>query len=102
MPSIVQKTNFMICTTDYKKLIEEHGYAESMDKLSFFNKLGEMCEKGDDNIYVDIVDLVFCCPNITFVAVKCGTNTNISRDKISSNNKRATKKGCMQWEDYIM
>ena len=61
---------------------------------TFFNKLGEMCNKDDDAAYGDIVDLAFSRPNLIFVADECGTNTNMSRDKMSSDNKRVTKKGC--------
>ena len=65
-----------------------------MVELRFFNKLGEMCEKGDDDVYGDFVDLVLNCLDLIFVADECGTNTIMSRDKILSNNKRVTKKGC--------
>ena len=61
---------------------------------SYFNKLGEMCDKDDVDAFGDIVDLAFRRPDLIFVADECGTNTNMSRDKMSSNNKRVTKKGC--------
>ena len=53
-----------------------------------------MCDKDNDDAYGDIVDLVFRRPDLIFVADECGTNTNMSRYKMSSNNKRVTKKGC--------
>ena len=53
-----------------------------------------MWNKDDDPAYCDIVDLTFSRPDLIFVADECGTNTNMSGDKRSSDNKRVTKKGC--------
>ena len=76
------------------RLLEQHGYAESMVVPSHYNKLGKMCDKDDVDAFGDIVKLAFLRPDLIFVADECGTNTNMSRDKMSSNNKRVTKKGC--------
>ena len=64
-----------------------------MDLPTFFDKQGEMCNKDNYTAYGDIVDLAFSCPDLIFVANEYGLNTNTSGDKMSSDNKRVTKKG---------
>ena len=79
--------------TNIYRLLCKHGYAESMVEPKFFNKLGEMCEDGDDEAFGNIVDLAFTRLDLVFFADECGTNTNMSQDKMSSDNKSLTKKG---------
>jgi hypothetical protein len=59
----------------------------------FFNKLGEMCEEGDEKLFGNIVDLAFIRPDLVFVADECGSNTNMSKDKMSAGNKRCSTAG---------
>ena len=43
-----------------------------------------MCDDCDEEAFGNIVDLAFSRPYLVFVADECGTNTNMSRDKMSS------------------
>jgi hypothetical protein len=67
----------------YRELVEG-GYAEKMVKPKFFNKLGAMCTEGDEEAFGNIVDLAFIRLDLVFVADECGSNTNMSRDKMSA------------------
>jgi hypothetical protein len=79
-------------TVLYHQLLD-CGYGEKMVPPRLFNKLGEMCEDGDEQAFGNIVNLAFIRPDLVFVADECGSNTNMSRDRMSAGNKRCSTAG---------
>ena len=78
----------------YKLLIED-GYGVKISTPLFYDRVGLPLAADDtQNRYAKKVDIKFSRPNLVFVANECGTNMNMSKDKLSSGNKRAHKKGC--------
>ena len=78
------------------ELFVKHGYGEKMQLPSFFDVKGKEIDDGNYEIsFGKVVDVKFTRPDLIFVADECGTNTNMSKDKLSAgNNKYLHTKGC--------
>jgi len=71
----------------YELLIKD-GYAERMLHPKYYDLLGKQCAKDDINRFGELVDITFKHPELVLVADECGTNTNMSKEKMSSGNKK--------------
>ena len=60
----------------------------------YYDALGKQCGEHDINRFGELVDIVFTRPDLVLVADECGTNTNMSKEKMSAGNrKHASTKG---------
>jgi hypothetical protein len=76
------------------KLLVNNGYAELLEKPLYYNRDGEICDKDDPDQFGEPVYHKFICPDLFMAADECGTNTNMSKDKMSAGNKkRCSTKG---------
>ena len=79
----------------YELLVNSGYYALKIDQSVFFDKHElPVPDKDTSKKYGKCVDIKFSKPELIFVAGECGTNTNMSNDKLSNGNKRAHKKKC--------
>jgi hypothetical protein len=72
-------------------LLEQFGYATKLPSPLFYDDNGQECPQ--DQAFAMPVDLQFTRPELVFCADECGTNTNMSNDRLSGGNKRVHKKG---------
>jgi hypothetical protein len=70
------------------KLLVEDGYAERMLHPKYYDSLGKQCSVDDVDRFGELVDLTFKHPELVLVADECGINTNLSKEKMSSGNKK--------------
>jgi hypothetical protein len=87
--SIVHMKSLSKCTrmcTSYLQV--DDGYAERMIHPKYYNSLGKECGKDDIDRFGELVDITFKHPELVFVADECGTNTNMSKENMSSGNKK--------------
>jgi hypothetical protein len=76
------------------RLLVADGYAEIMLHPKYYDALGKQCGKDDINRFGELVDLTFKHPELVLVADECGTNTNMSKEKLSAGNmKHASTRG---------
>ncbi|OEU06566.1 hypothetical protein FRACYDRAFT_254435 [Fragilariopsis cylindrus CCMP1102] len=69
-------------------LLLKDGYAEPMLHPKYYDKLGNECDEDDIDRFGELVDIRFKHPELVLVADECGTNTNMSKEKMSSGNKK--------------
>ena len=74
-------------------LFVKDGYVTPKLEPKFYNNTGEVCEEEEVEQFGEYVNLALKHPELVFVADECGTNTNISKDKLLSDNKRCSTKG---------
>jgi hypothetical protein len=70
------------------KLLVADGYASPMLHPKYYDALGKQCGKDDINRFGELVDLTFKYPELVLVADECGTNTNMSKEKLSAGNMK--------------
>jgi hypothetical protein len=76
------------------KLLVDDGYAETMLHPKYYDSLGKQCGVDDINRFGELVELTFKHPELVLMADECGTNTNMSKEKMSLGNKKhASTKG---------
>ena len=68
-------------------------YMTPMLEPKFYNNIGEVCEEEDGEQFGDQVDLTFKHPKLVFVTDECGTNTNMSKNKLAPGNKMCSTRG---------
>ncbi|OEU10317.1 hypothetical protein FRACYDRAFT_247281 [Fragilariopsis cylindrus CCMP1102] len=69
-------------------LLVKWGYAEVLDEPLYYNRNGEVCDIDDPNQYGEPVHHRFKHPELFMAADECGTNTNMSKDKMSAGNRK--------------
>ena len=74
-------------------LMEKDGYALKTSVPPFYDKSGNAVDANDDSSYGKLVNLKLTRPDLIFVADECGTDTNMSKDKVSAGNKKIHQKG---------
>ena len=71
------------------ELFVKHGYGEKMQEPSFFGKARKEIVSGYNGIpFENLVDVKYIRPDLVFVADKCSTNTNMSKEKLSADNDK--------------
>ena len=91
-----QYLHFVSMYNNIYKLFLEHGYAERMPEPCYFDNKGKAIDRYSNGLsFGKLVDLKFTRPDLIFVADEYGTNTNMSKEKLSIwNNKYLHTKGC--------
>ena len=72
-------------------LLEQGGYATKLPSPLFYNQQGVRCDESD--AFGLPVNYDFKRPDLVFCADECGTNTNMSNDRLSGGNKRVHRRG---------
>ena len=96
-----QYLHFVSMYNNVYELLVKHGYGEIMNNPCFFDSNGQKIANDvvvNDGIappFGKRVDVKFIRPDLVFVADECGSNTNMSKDKLSAgNDKYVHAKGC--------